>query len=59
MRLSKYNINYEKGKCPFGYTFVPGYIKLDGTHVDSFCRKLKKNKPNSESFESFKGLDWN
>lgn len=37
----KYSMNYEGGKCPFGFEFVNAHSQ-GGKWIDSYCRKIRK-----------------
>jgi len=36
-----YDPNYEQGRCPYGYVYVPAFIR-DGVWVHGYCKKIKK-----------------
>ena len=44
VKMSKYSLNYEDGKCPMGYEYVSGYMTMEGKWVDAHCRKLRRQK---------------
>ena len=39
--MKKYSLNYEGGRCPFGYEYVNAHSK-GGLWIDAYCRKLIK-----------------
>ena len=40
--MKKYSLNYEGGKCPFGYEYVSAHRQGE-IWIDSYCRKLVKH----------------
>lgn len=48
----RYRIDYEDGKCPFGYEYVNGYMTMEGKWADSHCRKLRRLKKPDPAEES-------
>ncbi|OWP57378.1 MAG: hypothetical protein B2I17_01710 [Thermoplasmatales archaeon B_DKE] len=41
--FKKFDLNYEGGKCPYGYEFVNSH-KQGNTTIDSYCRKIPKKR---------------
>ncbi|MHB1901747.1 MAG: hypothetical protein ACYCSO_06735 [Cuniculiplasma sp.] len=42
-KKEKYDINYEQGRCPYGFMWVDGHMR-EGTYVPGFCRRIKKKR---------------
>lgn len=41
--MKKYSLNYEGGRCPFGFEYVSAHRKGD-IWIDGYCRKLMKHR---------------
>ena len=52
VKMSKYSLTYEDGKCPLGYEYVSGYMTMEGKWVDAHCRKLRRLKKPHPAEES-------
>lgn len=40
----RYSMSYEGGKCPFGFEYVEGFGRSDGSYIRPYCRRLKKRR---------------
>jgi hypothetical protein len=56
--MKKYfDLNYERGRCPYGYEFVAGYANIDGSTVNSYCRRIKRSL-REKSYEKQEDRHW-